>query len=61
MLQGDSGGPLAHFDSNGVPTLIGIVSFGSSAGCELGYPSGYTRITSFLSWIELNSDVVIKP
>ncbi|EDV40762.1 uncharacterized protein Dana_GF10668 [Drosophila ananassae] len=45
--SGDSGGPLAV---NGVQ--VGVVSFGSSAGCEKGYPNGFTRITSFIPWIQ---------
>jgi secreted trypsin-like serine protease len=30
---------------------LGIVSFGSSAGCELGYPAGFTEVTQYLDWI----------
>ncbi|XP_061717988.1 brachyurin-like [Cydia pomonella] len=48
--SGDSGGPLA-LNINGVPTLIGVTSFGSSAGCEVGLPAGYARVTSYVSWI----------
>ncbi|KAK9720325.1 Trypsin [Popillia japonica] len=51
---GDSGGPFVVGDK-----LIGQVSFGVVLGCELGWPSVFTRITSFLDWIEANSDVVI--
>jgi secreted trypsin-like serine protease len=51
--SGDSGGPLV---TDGVP--IGIVSFGVIF-CMPGYPSGFTRITSFLDWIAANSDVKI--
>jgi len=50
-LQGDSGGPLVYLESDGIYTQVGIVSFGAAAGCELGYPVGFTRVTSFLSWI----------
>merc|ERR1712098_493605 len=28
-----------------------IVSFGSSAGCEVGYPAGFTRTEYYLDWI----------
>jgi secreted trypsin-like serine protease len=48
--SGDSGGPLVV---DGVQ--IGIVSFGSSRGCEVGAPSVYTRVTRYLSWIENNT------
>ena len=29
----------------------GIVSFGAAAGCSLGYPAVYARVTYFLDWI----------
>ncbi|XP_063365183.1 brachyurin-like [Cydia amplana] len=48
--SGDSGGPLA-LNINGLPTLIGVTSFGSSQGCEIGLPAGYARVTSYVSWI----------
>ncbi|KAI4466679.1 chymotrypsin-related [Holotrichia oblita] len=51
---GDSGGPFVVDN-----TLVGQVSFGVVLGCELGWPSVFSRITSFLDWIEANSDVVI--
>ncbi|EDW50643.1 GM14738 [Drosophila sechellia] len=50
--QGDSGGPLAL---NG--TLIGITSFGSPDGCQVGEPAAFTRVTSYLDWIKANSEV----
>jgi secreted trypsin-like serine protease len=56
-LQGDSGGPLVYQESDGIYTEVGIVSFGSSAGCQRGYPVGFTRVTSFLSWISSNTGV----
>ena len=56
-LQGDSGGPLVYRESDGAYTQVGIVSFGAAAGCELGYPAAFTRVTSFLSWISSNADL----
>ena len=50
-LQGDSGGPLVYLECDGVYTQVGIVSFGAAAGCELGYPAAFTRVTSYLNWI----------
>lgn len=50
--NGDSGGPLVYDDK-----LIGITSFGSSAGCEKGYPAAFTRVTSYLEWIQKNTGV----
>ncbi|KAF4521609.1 hypothetical protein B566_EDAN006651 [Ephemera danica] len=54
--NGDSGGPLTY---QGVQ--IGIVSFGAAAGCEAGYPLGYTRVTSFLDWLESEGGITIQP
>lgn len=51
--QGDSGGPIIVYDNiKGikVPYIIGITSFGTS--CASGIPAIYTRISSYLSWIE---------
>ncbi|PSN53082.1 Chymotrypsin BI [Blattella germanica] len=53
--NGDSGGPMV---TNGVQ--IGVVSFVSSRGCASGYPSGYARVTSFLSWISSNTGISIS-
>ncbi|EFA10697.1 brachyurin [Tribolium castaneum] len=52
--NGDSGGPLAIDD-----VQIGVVSFGIMY-CLSGYPSAFSRVTSFLDWIATNSDVVIN-
>ncbi|XP_055852893.1 collagenase-like [Episyrphus balteatus] len=46
--HGDSGGPLVTESSK---TLIGITSFVSGRGCTLGFPDGFTRVTSYRSWI----------
>ncbi|XP_059062040.1 brachyurin-like [Achroia grisella] len=51
--DGDSGGPLTTLLNNR-RTLIGIVSFGLGNRCESTYPSVYTRVTSFLTWIQAN-------
>ncbi|XP_050350078.1 brachyurin-like [Nymphalis io] len=51
--DGDSGGPLSVVWKNR-RTLVGIVSFGVGDGCQAGYPSVYTRVTAFLSWIQGN-------
>lgn len=47
--NGDSGGPLVL---EGTDTLIGVTSYGSIYGCEIEYPAGFSRVTSFLGWIE---------
>ncbi|KAJ8725966.1 hypothetical protein PYW08_004149 [Mythimna loreyi] len=51
ICSGDSGGPLVTFRDNGEPFLIGIVAFNLAEGCELGGPSGFSRVTSFYSFI----------
>ncbi|XP_014100177.2 brachyurin [Bactrocera oleae] len=49
--NGDSGGPLAYNDGEST-VLVGATSFGIALGCEIGWPSVFTRITSYLDWIE---------
>ena len=54
--SGDSGGAcLAKWDSLRKPgdkwKQVGIISFGSSAGCEVGYPAGLTRVEYYLEWL----------
>merc|ERR1719384_3011096 len=57
--SGDSGGPLNMkfdvVDKEGTPgqkwKQVGVVSFGASAGCEVGYPAGFTRNAYFMDWI----------
>ncbi|XP_054733701.1 brachyurin-like [Anastrepha obliqua] len=57
--NGDSGGPLVYNDGEET-VLIGATSFGIALGCEVGWPGVFTRITSYLDWIESNSGVVNK-
>lgn len=51
--NGDSGGPLT-VDRAGSRQLVGVVSFGAAAGCEMGHPAGFARVTSFRPWIIAN-------
>lgn len=50
--NGDSGGPL-NLDG----LTYGITSFGSSLGCEVGFPDAFTRVNYYLDWIETNTGV----
>merc|ERR1719378_990482 len=58
--NGDSGGPM-NYVTGGVTQTRGITPFGSSTGCETGYPDGYPRVTSYLDWIESNTGIAIDP
>lgn len=49
--QGDSGGPLT-FNSTDGTVIVGIVSFGSSNGCDTA-PVAYARVSSFVQWINM--------
>jgi secreted trypsin-like serine protease len=53
--QGDSGGPLSCQAEGSDTTwnVEGIVSFG--AGCGQGAPAVFTRVASFIDWIETNT------
>lgn len=46
--NGDSGGPLVAND-----VLVGLVSWGRP--CAAGYPDVFTRMSSYISWIQWNA------
>ncbi|XP_017784951.1 PREDICTED: serine protease persephone-like [Nicrophorus vespilloides] len=50
--QGDSGGPLQvlHKNQSSIYSIVGVTSYGR--GCGSKYPGVYTRIYSYLDWIE---------
>ncbi|XP_005187755.1 serine protease 1 [Musca domestica] len=52
--NGDSGGPLVLESSK---VQVGLTSFGAAAGCALGYPAAFTRLTSYLDWIKANTGI----
>ena len=47
--QGDSGGPIQIF-KDGQYFVVGVTSFGK--GCGSPSPGIYTRVSSFIDWIE---------
>ena len=59
VCSGDSGGPLNHREADGRYKQIGVTSFVSSGGCENKLPHGFTRMTSFLDWVETNTGIFI--
>jgi secreted trypsin-like serine protease len=55
--NGDSGGPLNCPDGAGGYYVTGIASWVVSSGgaCQVTYPSVYTRVSSYLDWINTNT------
>ncbi|XP_073822554.1 lectizyme-like [Musca autumnalis] len=49
--NGDSGGPLIINTTEG-SELVGVVSWGYTPCASTKYPSVYTQVSSYLSWIE---------
>jgi len=56
MSQGDSGSPLVYLEKDGEYTQVGIVSFGSAAGCQVGY-AGHTNVIRYLCWIAKHTGI----
>lgn len=53
LPQGDSGGPLNCQKANGQWEVHGVVSFGSSLGCNYYHkPSVFTRVSNYIDWIQ---------
>merc|ERR1719474_2565473 len=61
--NGDSGGPLVQMQGGKWKAVgdkwvqVGIVSFGASAGCEVGMPAGFTRTEYYLDWIKSETGI----
>lgn len=61
ILQGDSGGPLNCQNADGSWDVHGVVSFGSSMGCNYyKKPSVFTRVSAYMNWINNVSRKDIK-
>lgn len=54
--SGDSGGPLVTPNNS----LIGLTSFGSAKGCEVGATQVFTRISQYTKWIKEVTGVECK-
>jgi secreted trypsin-like serine protease len=63
VCNGDTGGPLVITESDGLPTEVGIVSFGyfEFNSCKTGAPAGFTRVSEYLDWLETEAGVTIRP
>jgi len=57
--QGDSGGPFT-VTVGGIPVLAGLTSNGVDCASSV-YPGLYTRMTTFLPWIQQAADVATAP
>lgn len=57
---GDSGGPFV-IQEGGDRTLIGVVSFAATAGCDRGFPSGYMRTGHFVNWVRQHTNIPVRP
>ncbi|KAJ1524920.1 hypothetical protein ONE63_009778 [Megalurothrips usitatus] len=49
--SGDSGGPLVQNGSDGVPVVIGVVSWGLKNCASVPFPSVFTRTSAYIDWI----------
>lgn len=63
--EGDSGGPLQIIGNDTVATrIVAIVSFSCTGTCGTRLPSIYTRVATYIDWIESivwPNDEVIPP
>lgn len=55
--NGDIGGPAVVYNSENVPTLVGIVS-GGGHGCAIpNYPGVYVKVLAERDWIERHTGI----
>lgn len=60
VCLGDSGGPLTYIDGNGMYQQIGIVSYGSSDCEQTSFPSVFTEVLNYTTWIEQQTSSGVK-
>ena len=53
--NGDSGGPLMELVGDETGAQVGITSFGSADGCEVGDADCFTSLPYFRDWIQANT------
>lgn len=59
--NGDSGGPILRKAKAGTWFQVGIVSFGVGQSCVSDIPTIYTRISSYIPWIQQYVDIALRP
>ncbi|KAJ8726774.1 hypothetical protein PYW08_015171 [Mythimna loreyi] len=52
ICHNDEGGPLVHVGPDGVPTLIGVISYVNPTFVQSGGPIVFTRPGPFLTWFK---------
>ena len=57
--SGRTGGPLLLSES-GKYKQVGVTSFGSLESCQQGIAAGFTRVASYLQWIETITGIKIE-
>ena len=56
----DSGGPLLLLSEAGLYKQVGVTSFGSLPSCQMDIAAGFTRVASYLQWIETVTAIIIE-
>ena len=54
------GGYWMSLTPQGMYKQVGVTSFGSIVTCESDIPAGFTRVASYLMWIETVTGIVIE-
>lgn len=57
FTKGDEGDPLVDYNAN---VQVGVVSHGSSSSCQDRNPAVYSRLTSYIEWISMNTGIPLS-